>query len=85
MFELEEALLDRAVLFDQLARMSGRRFQFLVELADLDRELAHHAHQVVEQLGGHARGRLGFGARGGSRLGNVLNAGSFQHALAHGV
>ena len=36
---------------------AGGGFQFLFELADLDRELAHHAHQVVEQLRGHARHR----------------------------
>ena len=48
--ELEQALLDGAVPLDQFTRMAGRGFQFLVELADLDRELAHHAHQVVEQL-----------------------------------
>ena len=62
--ELEQALLDGAVLFDELARMAGGRFQFLVELADLDGELAHHAHQVVEQLGGHARHRFCLCARG---------------------
>ena len=54
-----------AVLFDELARMAGGGFQFLFELADLDGELAHHAHQVVEQLRGHARHGARFGARRG--------------------
>ncbi len=91
MLELEQPLLDGAVALDQLARMAGRGLQFLVELADLDRELAHHAHQVVEQLGGHARGGLGFAARGrrcrarsrGSR--RAASGRRFEHALAHRV
>ena len=61
--ELEQPLLDGAIALDQLARVDGRALQFLLELADLDGDLADHAHQVVEQLRGHARHGARFGAR----------------------
>ncbi len=65
--QFEQALLDGAVAFDEFPRMRRRGFQFLFELADLDGELAHHAHQVVEQLRGHARHGARFGTRRGQR------------------
>ncbi len=53
--EFEQALLDGAVAFDEFPRMAAGGFQFLLEFADLDGDFADHAHQVVEQLRGHAR------------------------------
>ncbi len=53
-----------AILVHELARIAGRALQLLLHLADLDGQLAHHAHQVVEQLRRHARGRHLFASHG---------------------
>ena len=87
--ELEQALLDGAVAFDQFARMAGGGLQFLVELADLDRELAHHAHEVVEQLRwARASWPRALRACRAQRRPTGVGVGRrrrFQHALAHRI
>ncbi len=89
MFELVTGASGWRGPLDQFARMAGRGFQFLVELADLDRELAHHAHQVVEQLA-WARAWSPWLRRARPRRARLARvraaaAGASQRALAHRV